>query len=108
MAEALLIEALPNGGTKEIQEMDFDEVPRHGDVIQISLGSVTARFLVEVVIHKVALGRKNKIVIRVRSIGGQEAQPQRPQLQRYDQPQALPPAVIDVTPEPPEEEWFFK
>lgn len=69
MPEVMVIEALGNGQAQELQEMDFDPIPRQGDFLTIALGSVTAKFEVEAVIHKVQLGKKNKVLVRVRNVG---------------------------------------
>ena len=70
MPEVLVIEALGNGQAQELQEMDFDPIPVKGDYLTIALGSVVAKFEVEAIIHKVQLGKKNKIIVRVRNVGG--------------------------------------
>ena len=110
MTEVLLIESVGGGQTKELQEMEFDPLPGKGDFITISMGSMTAKFEVEAIIHKVALGRKNKVIIRVRNVEGQPQQQQQrylPRQQPQNQPRALPPAVIDVVPAFDDEEPFY-
>lgn len=97
MPEVLVIEALGNGRAQELQEMDFDPIPQKGDLLTISLGSVLAKFEVEAIIHQVKLGKKNKIVMRVRNVEGPTAgggqPPQRqlpPQAQTQRQRPMLP------------------
>jgi hypothetical protein len=80
----MVIEALGNGRAQELQEMDFDPIPQKGDLLTIALGSVTAKFEVEAIIHKVKLGKKNQIVLRVRNVGG-------PTTGGQQQPSGMPP-----------------
>ena len=102
MPEVIIIESVGNGRTKEIQEMDFEILPGQGEFLTLSMGSATAVFVIEAVIHKVALGRKNRIVLRVRNVGGEHSTsqpPPRPQLQHQQQPRALPPGPIEASPD---------
>jgi hypothetical protein len=103
MPTVLVRESLGGGRAKDLQDMDFDEVPRQGDLLKISIGSVAAKFVVKAIMHDIALGRKNKIVVIVQSLGGggagaaPGAVPQHAQLEGAAQTvPALPPASEPV------------